>query len=996
MSDILNEINSKEYQKKLLQAWIASRIAYNDELVSEAQSPEIKDYEENYSKFDHGIEKIIASKDFTKKSEFRNLKTKILSKHVICECVNKRLIIALTIIKPENKEKENNFVADLFGSIEDSSLPNVEYNELDSINKCIRYHGSLIPIDHLIDKLLDGYELVFTGYSFGAALAAFLAVRVLLTKRDCVDIDDLNLVSFIGFGCPLFVNETFQKFIKSKQHEDKFYFYRHENDVNVNFFDLNTAILKRLGISSESELKSKLNELSVSYHPFELSEENREFFLNYLKTECLNFSDSEFKQKPFVRFGHNLTISSTGNEIKLNEVENDCNYYNIEILKSKIESINIKINDYFNDYFDVSVKQNDKSISYLEEFKIGRTFEYLFYPDYSIRYKNNHEITDRILNENTDQNEHFTMNIIQYSYSDVFLGIYNSKRKYLKTVIGIFMYISNDLGLIYSYYKESYKTIWYTFKPMKELTGEMKFILYTLYEEIAIKPPANITEIVLKERGNFKDKKKICTYEMTLDLLYIHAFFFIYIVKKSKKEIAGKISDNCFKIIKNYDKLNQELKIQLDGRSLNSLEDERKKEYIKKFHEQFKTVSHMKSKLFEYLSNFFNLKLALVNLVKNPKLLWTCWANVSNKYNELEIFESFRKAMWYFKIDQEADLKYIYAVKELEKELKKKIPIETNQSQPFSFNEEIIRDNREKLENQDMEEVFLNKSEFLNSVVSNFNIREALVDSCLIGIEGKKKAGKSTFVDFILKERRNLGSASKETKEMSAYRFSEDIEMLLVDYPNYDSKDEFYALQFEYSKYILDYAFVVCDAMLIGDTMTLDLLNVFAALNALGVNRYCVIMNKFDQLIGEIERRSNDFLANEINKFLHEKKNLIISKLEDFDRRKYFQPNREELEKNLLIIPTCLTLNESSHPEILFKCQKAGILFGENLKEKLLKTIADNIENENVKSNLKIYYEKEKIIKKCTFITKLKKRYGPVLQIDIKKEDRYDEIKKNH
>ena len=1044
MNDILKEIESDKYKKKLLQCWIASRIAYNEELDENEVRPipKIKGYEENYLKFDHGIENIISSKHYTNNTEMRNLSKKILSKHVICECSNQRLIVALTIVKPEDKEKENNFVVDFFASIEDSSSTIFEYKELDSINKCISYHGSLIPIDHLIDKLIGGYELVFTGYSFGAALAAFLAIRVLLTKREGVN---LNRVSFIGFGCPLFINETLQKFIdENKQHEDKFYFYRHENDFNVNFFDLNTAILKKLAISSESEsmnfMIAKLNQskVSISYHPFELDEENRKFFDTYLNTveQYLGsqyFSNDEFKQQPFVRFGRNLTINSTGNKIDLDREEK---YYNIETLKSKIKSsYNLDIKDYFNGYFHVLKEQkNNTNISYLEGFKIENgngTFEYKCYQEYSKKFENSID---------SDINDIFTVVVIKSKNgdNDVFLGIYKSK-SYLKTIIGPIMYIGDD-RLVYSEYREHLKTIWYKFKPMKKLTRDdrIKFTLYTFYEAIQIGPivpPAEMTEIELESVVNFEDKK-ICTYEMALDLLYIHAFFFVYLVSKSKEK-KGRIFENYEKVLANFGILDGALKRQTSGFNIFKV-DTKRKEFIKQMYErlnignndddikdskraeEFSTFenkpsefnlsaeliniteneSKSKEQLDKLLLKFIFLKLAIVSLVEKPKLLWTCLTNVSDKYNELEIFELFRRAMWYFKVDQEADLKYIYGVKELEK----RILIDEKQFQYLGFYEEIIRNNKKALEGEEIQgqlaKLFVDNKIFLDSVVSNFNIREALEDSCLVGIVGLKKAGKSTFTDFILKERRNLGSASIETNEMSAYRFDDQIDMLLVDYPHHNSTDEFYAIQFECSKYILDYAFVVCDTKLIGDTMIVDLVNLLRALNGLGLNRYCVIMNRFDELMGEngFEAVEKYFLANQINKYLHEKKNLIISLLEEFDREKHFQTNREELKQNLTIIPTCLTIDKSSDPQIQYKYQKAGIMFGEHLKRKLLNTIADNIrnvKNQEVKENLK-KMNKKVTEKKCTFITKLnikqKIRYKTV-EIDIdKKNDKFEDI----
>ena len=67
-----------------------------------------------------------------------------------------------------------------------------------------------IPIDFFLDKLIDDdYQLIFTGHSLGAAVAALLTVRVLFNDKVFGKQQLENRVLFIGFGSPTVGDKEF-------------------------------------------------------------------------------------------------------------------------------------------------------------------------------------------------------------------------------------------------------------------------------------------------------------------------------------------------------------------------------------------------------------------------------------------------------------------------------------------------------------------------------------------------------------------------------------------------------------------------------------------------------------------------------------------------------------------------------------------------------------------------------------------------------------------
>ena len=87
-----------------------------------------------------------------------------------------------------------------------------------------------IPINFFIDKILnENYEIVLTGHSLGASVAALVAIRILTCSKLLKNKIKRNKVLCIGFGSPAFSDSNFKKFIE-KECKDNFHFYFNEND----------------------------------------------------------------------------------------------------------------------------------------------------------------------------------------------------------------------------------------------------------------------------------------------------------------------------------------------------------------------------------------------------------------------------------------------------------------------------------------------------------------------------------------------------------------------------------------------------------------------------------------------------------------------------------------------------------------------------------------------------------------------------------------------
>jgi hypothetical protein len=167
----------------------------------------------------------------------------LLVKYLICDCSN-------------NDEKK--MVVSFFGtdSIYDSYAESDTYfseNSEDnaSLKNRILKRSESIPLDYFLEKLKQGFKLIFTGHLLGASLAALVTTRLLLIAANFKQGWEKQIL-FIGFGSALIADEEFKKKIIEKSLTKYFHFIRDENDnfveflsISLKLFDCNKKIFNK-------------------------------------------------------------------------------------------------------------------------------------------------------------------------------------------------------------------------------------------------------------------------------------------------------------------------------------------------------------------------------------------------------------------------------------------------------------------------------------------------------------------------------------------------------------------------------------------------------------------------------------------------------------------------------------------------------------------------------------------------------------------------------
>jgi len=169
-----------------------------------------------------------------------------------------------------------------------------------------------IPIHDIIDKILnENYEIIFTGYSLGACIAALVAIRIITHEKIFNDKLKRNKVLFFGFGAPAFCNNQFKQFIE-KECKNNFHFYIHNRDHIVEIMDcLVDYCLSKKDIKSDN-LEFKLG-LQLIESVTNFSKENLAFQL----LSALNFDLPNSKEYQY--FG-NIHIFPEKNEFNLEKI----------------------------------------------------------------------------------------------------------------------------------------------------------------------------------------------------------------------------------------------------------------------------------------------------------------------------------------------------------------------------------------------------------------------------------------------------------------------------------------------------------------------------------------------------------------------------------------------------------------------------------------------------------------------------------------------------
>ena len=227
------------YHQILLNSVIASCLVYEE-------NP-IKVINESRSGYSHTIKKLVKSQ-----------KDVIDVNYMVCDCStdnNNVLLLSFGVTKS---------MQDFFINFQ---LWEVEIEGVEAYFHFGLYQRAMqIPINFFIDKILnENYEIVLTGHSLGASVAALVTIRILASPKILSNRIKRNKVLCIGFGSPAFSDSNFKKFIE-KDCKDNFHFYFNENDYVVELLNcfLNYLISNEKSEANDPFLKTAL-ELLISF-----------------------------------------------------------------------------------------------------------------------------------------------------------------------------------------------------------------------------------------------------------------------------------------------------------------------------------------------------------------------------------------------------------------------------------------------------------------------------------------------------------------------------------------------------------------------------------------------------------------------------------------------------------------------------------------------------------------------------------------------------------
>lgn len=233
-----------------------------------------------------------------------------------------------------------------------------------------------------------------------------------------------------------------------------------------------------------------------------------------------------------------------------------------------------------------------------------------------------------------------------------------------------------------------------------------------------------------------------------------------------------------------------------------------------------------------------------IELNKNSSLLDTAWAFFSDYFSYLRF--GFRK---YYTLNKSYDLMYKNYVMQVAKEVSsydefKKLPPYVGLYERY-LSQQIDMVKRKRSGENDLK--------LLDTVNLNSDLREILCKDYLIGTIGTKNAGKSTFVEMITGRHVETRGVDQVTKWIAPFSMCSNV--VMFDYPHFNSTDTNDKLQFYFSRLLLDHVFVIFWARDKGET---DSINLLPIIKRNGFDRYTIIFNGADdiwkKLKGDVEK----------------------------------------------------------------------------------------------------------------------------------------------
>ena len=766
-------------------------------------------YEENPCKalsscnFNHEIEKVIMSKDIDGSLDI---------KYMICYCstseTNKQMLIAFC---------ETKYMTDFIFDIQ-------QYGE---INGCDGgFHSSInlwslqIPIDFLVNKIIDeNFKITFTGYSLGASIASIVAVRLLFHEKTKNKTDN---IFFIGFGSPRFVSNEFKSFIDdNRELRERFHFYINERDPIFQLLDdLMDHLYLHQNLYSEPNVISNLKSFMEEFLSRTLNiKRHVGVFAN------LNFkTDKIDNMQSFELFGSRY--QSNGEAI----------YYSEDILKSrknKFESNQSDIKSFFS-LINMSKCESVTMNKRKKIEKINDVTDQLFLPPITLdlckeKFVVNEFETDIFLNISCKNKEFI---------SKIYIELFNQELIKKNTICN-----SDSISFIFSC-PNHFLTGSQAFESLARTDG---FIIYDdpIFECILT---SHFNQVDFTFNTHNKDsfeigfnKKQETIENMDLDLLYLSAVFYANIFKNAE---SLKLRDRCnemFRILSDIDKIwgedlsktknyiynEKKGKAMLFERIGNHLVNPSYMNSIDKEKESFKDK-------FVNLNEYTNIDEWSTGKINGydeqsrfKKLLLdimpTCYELAKKQtisYSINNIIKFYKTEKWFTSLIGSVFFPIAYPI------IFFSSSSYFDKLESYTFSITNLSNNKIKLPSLKYcgcyETSIINAinagtykddktDKVLQTIKLNRKIRDLFAADYQFGVIGKKKLGKSTFVQTVLPDAKvKDADANIGTIELTPYIITDLV--TLNDYPHFDSTNLSHKIQFMFTRFLLDHIFFVCDS----------------------------------------------------------------------------------------------------------------------------------------------------------------------------------------
>ncbi|CAF0742591.1 unnamed protein product [Brachionus calyciflorus] len=792
--------------------------------------------------------------------EIRNIDHQI--KEICCSQIedktNKKLYIGF---------RGNQNVKDL---IEDSKI----YSKISDING--RFHSGFynhaqkVPKEYFIEKLQQGYELILTGHSLGAAVAANIVVYFLY--RLDFTAQYAEKVIFIGFGCPSIADVYFKENVDQK-FKKNFVFIKNENDIVVEIFEYISYLIHKNDQTNSSNLYKLINFIND--------------ILSY-KTNISNVIEKCNQMKLLVGPMTQIVIPKYTHFGILYKLNRD---------KGLEEVIDFEFDK---DYFSMIFTKPDKLINKIQDH---------FMRNYFRNLKDNQYFDDRIgihqrnrilsINLNTDLNfEIKEENIINLKliqmrdYTDLVLFIDKSiiNIEYLVAIKLILCEKDNILSNNETvYFKDDVKvldndSIYFKFNFLNQKicdkNNNLKFrdFFFEFYSHFNSKP---IEVIINSESNKFIKFMKPGSYQkhklidnMRFDLMYLQAAFYCHALERMDdlNQNFIDLKNDLLEIFESLDIILKEIweEILEDERVYTENDLNEMKILVKNYFDvfgikrvEFKDLSDkLKNKIFDpsfyqTLGYGASKVLGLIVGVAVGGTIVVAGTGIGGVLGLLVATGTGAPVA-------------VEAGAEIQNKIsniidKKRFPSNLDYDKVY----EIIIKQSKQIKNDDYENqnlYFYEKSydkEFVNHwseekdkfifklILLNKKLREILKKYYIFGSIGTKNAGKSKFVELITNQNTDSDTMNTTTKSKAYSMINENNELIykeavIIDYPHANSNSLDEKLEFYFTRFLLDHVYLIFEAEDNGaDSNQTELINLVKTNNFSG---FTILFNKSDRL----------------------------------------------------------------------------------------------------------------------------------------------------